>query len=197
MLRFHTGLAGDHPYESAPWAWLLLKRPVAYSFAEMAGSYREVLAIGNPLTWWPGAAALIVVAATWVRAGRGVARPELVLVVAALSTYMPWLILSGSRSQLFIWYLLPTIPFLYAALGLLAAEAWRALVGRVTIAVGTAAVLASFVFYYPVLSAAPLAPGDWRSRIWFTDCARPGAPTLTLPDDEISDGPPPSGWCWI
>lgn len=197
MLRFHIGLVGHHPYESAPWSWLLLKRPVAYSFADGAGGYREVLAIGNPLTWWPGAVALTAVAVRWVRSGAGLARPEFVLVAAALSTYLPWLVLSGSRSQVFIWYLLPTIPFLFGALGLVAALAWRSLAGRIGVGVAATAVAASFVFFYPILTAAPLAPDDWRSRIWFADCSRPGAPTLTLPDDEINQGPPPSGWCWI
>ena len=197
MLRFHLGLAGDHPYESAPWSWLLLKRPVAYSFMDGTGGYREVLAIGNPLTWWSGAVALVAVTVRWIRAGAQLARPEVVLLAAALSTYLPWLVLSGSRSQVFIWYLLPTIPFLYGVLGLLAALAWRSTVGRITTGLAVAAVAASFVFFYPVLTAAPLSPDDWRSRIWFTDCSRPGAPTLTLPDDEINQGPPPSGWCWI
>ncbi len=197
MLRFHVGLAGDHPYESAPWSWILLKRPVAYSFASDPGAYREVLAVGNPLTWWPGAVALGGVGVRWVRAGAGLARPEVVLLAAALSTYLPWLVLSGSRTQVFIWYLLPTLPFLYAALGLWAALAWGSVRGRIATAVAVAAVAASFAFFYPILTAAPLTPDAWRSRIWFTDCSRPGAPTLTLPDDEINQGPPPSGWCWI
>ena len=197
MLRFHTGLAGDHPYESAPWSWLLLKRPVAYSFAADAGSYREILAIGNPFTWWPGGVALAVVGVGWIRSGRTLAQPEVVLLAAALSTYLPWLILSGSRSQVFIWYLLPTIPFLYAALGLWAALAWSSLPGRIAVGLAALAVAVSFVFFYPILTAAPLTPDAWRSRIWFADCSRPGAPTLTLPDDEIDRGPPPTGWCWI
>jgi dolichyl-phosphate-mannose-protein mannosyltransferase len=197
MLRFHTGLAGDHPYESAPWSWLLLKRPVAYSFATDAGSYREILAIGNPFTWWPGAVALAVVGVRWIRSGRSLAKPEVVLLAAALSTYLPWLILSGSRAQVFIWYLLPTIPFLYAALGLLAARAWSSVTGRMTMGLGAVAVAASFAFFFPLLTAGSLTPDGWRERIWFSDCSRPGAATLTLPDDEISKGPPPSGWCWI
>ena len=196
MLRFHVGLAGDHPYESAPWSWLLLKRPVAYSFAD-GGSYREILAIGNPVTWWPGAVALVVIGVRWVRSGAGLAGPEVVLLAAAISTYLPWLILSGSRSQVFIWYLLPTIPFLCGALGLLAAVAWSSLAGRIATGVAAVAVAVSFVYFFPVLTAAPLSPDEWRSRIWFTDCGRPGAPTLILPDDEINQGPPPSGWCWI
>jgi len=196
MLRFHIGLAGDHPYESAPWSWLLLQRPVAYFFTASAGTYREVLAIGNPLTWWPGAVALVALGVRWARSG-SVASPELVILAAALSTYLPWLFLSGSRSQVFIWYLLPTIPLLYAAVGLWAALAWSSLRGRIAVGLAALAVAASFVFFYPILTAAPLTPDAWRSRIWFTDCSRPGAPTLTLPDDEIDQGPPPSGWCWI
>jgi dolichyl-phosphate-mannose-protein mannosyltransferase len=197
MLRFHVGLAGDHPYESAPWSWIVLKRPVAYSFASSAGAYREVLAIGNPLTWWPGAIALVAAGVRWVRSGASLARPEVVLLVAALSTFLPWLALSGSRSQVFIWYLLPTIPFLYAALALWAALAWRSVTGRIAIGLATIAVAVSFVCFYPILTAAPLTPDEWRSRIWFSDCSRPGAPTLVVPDDEINRGPPPSGWCWI
>ncbi len=196
MLRFHTGLAGDHPYESAPWSWLFLKRPVAYSFAD-GGSFREILAIGNPLTWWSGAVALVVVGIRWVRSGAGLAQPEAVLLAAAISTYLPWLVLSGSRSQVFIWYLLPTIPFLCGALGLLAARAWSSFAGRVATGLAATAVAISFVFFLPILTAAPLSPDEWRSRIWFTDCSRPGAPTLSLPDDEINQGPPPTGWCWI
>ena len=197
MLRFHIGLAGDHPYESAPWSWLLLKRPVAYSFGDGAGAYREVVAMGNPVTWWPAAAALVAVTVRWIRSGTDLARPEVVLLVAALSTYLPWLVLSGSRSQVFIWYLLPTLPFLYGAVGLLAALAWRSMTGRIATGLAAVAVVASFAFFYPILTGAPLSPDDWRSRIWFADCSRPGAPTLTLPDDEINQGPPPAGWCWI
>jgi hypothetical protein len=58
-------------------------------------------------------------------------------------------------------------------------------------------VLASFAFFFPILTAQPMTPDEWRSRIWLTDCDRPGAPAVELPDDEISDGRPPAGWCWI
>ena len=133
----------------------------------------------------------------WARSGAGLWRPEPVLLAAAIGTYLPWLVLSGSRSQVFIWYLLPTIPFLCGALGLLAALAWRSLAGKVAIGMATLTVATSFAFFFPVLTAQPLAPDAWRSRIWFADCDRPAAPTLELPDDEISTGPPPSGWCWI
>ena len=77
------------------------------------------------------------------------------------------------------------------------ARVWPSLTGRLVTAVAGVAVLISFVFFYPVLTAMPLSPDAWRARIWFTDCARPDAPTLELPNDVIDKGPPPIGWCWI
>ena len=197
MARFHHGIIRNHPYESPPWAWLLLKRPVAYYFRIDSGSYREILAIGNPLAWWGGAVALIGLGVAWLRRGASHLAPEAVIVGAALASYLPWLFITGSRTFVFIWYLLPTLPFLYAAVGLLVARIWPSLTGRVVTATVGIVVLGSFVFFSPVLTAAPLSPPDWRARIWFTDCARPGAPTLELPNDVIDKGPPPSGWCWI
>ena len=113
---------------------------------------------------------------------------------AALSTYLPWLVLSGDRSQTFLWYLLPTVPFLCLALGTLAAFAWswRPVWGRIAVGGFAAVALASFVFWLPLATALPLSPDDWRSRIWFTDCG-----PQTLPDDTTSQGDPPPGWCWI
>jgi len=197
MLGFHTTLAGSHPYESPPWSWLLLKRPVAFFFEPDGAAYREILSMGNPITWWASAAGLLGVGVAWLRSGASIWRPEPVLLAAALAAYLPWLIVSGDRSQVFIWYLLPSIPFLYAALGLVAAAAWRTLAGRVVGGAFAVAVLVSFAFFFPILTALPLAPDEWRSRMWATDCDRRGIPTLQLPDDEIDTGPPPTGWCWI
>jgi dolichyl-phosphate-mannose--protein O-mannosyl transferase len=197
MLQFHTTLSGNHPYESPPWSWLLLKRPVAYYFSDAAGQYREILALGNPLVWWTAALGVLALGARWLHRGRQLLAPELVVLAAVMATYVPWLVLSGSRSQVFLWYLLPTVPFLCAGLGLLAALAWRMLAGRIVIAAFGVAVAASLVLYLPLLTALPLSPADWRQRMIFTDCARPGAQTLTLPNDSINRGPPPSGWCWI
>ena len=59
--RFEIGLPGGLrrqrlvDRESPPWPWIALKRPVAYYFSAEGGSYREILALGNPLAWWPAA----------------------------------------------------------------------------------------------------------------------------------------------
>ena len=119
------------------------------------------------------------------------------VIVASIATYLPWLALQGDRSQVFLWYILPTIPFLYAGLGVLAALAWRSVAGRTVVAAFAVASVALLAFFFPLLTALPVSPDEWRARMWLTDCARPGAPTLELPDSEISSGPPPAGWCWI
>jgi dolichyl-phosphate-mannose--protein O-mannosyl transferase len=197
MLEFHRTLGGDHPYQSPPWSWPLLRRPVAYWFGEDGGAYREIMALGNPLAWWPGLTALATLLVTWWRTGWAALRPEPVILSAAASTYVPWLILSGDRAQTFLWYFLPTVPFLCLALACLAAWAWDRMIGRVaTVAYGLL-IAASFGFYVPVLTALPLSPDAWRMRILFRDCERSGAPTQLLPDDSSSQGVPPQGWCWI
>jgi dolichyl-phosphate-mannose-protein mannosyltransferase len=197
MLDFHTDLAGNHPYQSPPWAWPLLKRPVAYWFSDDGNAYREIVALGNPLVWWPGLAALAALVVTWWRSGWRIVRPEPVVLGAAAATYLPWLILSGDRSQTFIWYFLPTVPLLCVAIGCFAGWAWSRMGGRVaTVAYGVL-IVASFAFYLPLLIALPLDESGWRTRILFADCEGSGTADPSVPDDSTSQGDPPPGWCWI
>lgn len=197
MLDFHTTLAGDHPYQSGPLAWPALQRPVAYWFSDDGGAYREILALGNPFTWWPGIAAIGLLGISWARAGWALHRPEPVVVLGSASTYLPWLVLSGDRSQTFLWYFLPTVPFLALALGTLVAWGWGRRGGRVAALIYGVVVVVSFGFWVPLLTALPQQPDAWRTRILFTDCDRPDGSRPTLPDDSTSSGDPPGGWCWI
>lgn len=197
MLDFHTQLGGDHPYQSPPWSWPLVRRPVAYFFTEEGGAYREILAMGNPIAWWTGLVALVALVATWARSGWAWLRPEPVILGAAASTFLPWLALSGDRSQTFLWYFLPTVPFLSLALACFAAWAWHRTAGRLAASVAGVLVLAGFIFWLPLATALPLEPDDWRLRVPFRDCARAEGAARALPDDSTSSGSPPRGWCWI
>ena len=196
MLEFHTGASPDHPYQSPPWSWPLLKRPVAYWFGQDQGTYREILALGNPVTWWPGMLALAALAVTWWRRRLALSRPEPVILAAAAASFLPWLILAGS-GQAFIWYFLPTVPFLCLALACFAAWGWTTVAGRSAVVAYGVVIVASFAFFVPVLTALPLEPDAWRMRILFTDCERPDGTIQELPDDTMSEGQPPPGWCWI
>lgn len=196
MLEFHTGVGPAHPYQSPPWSWPLLKRPVAYWFGQEEGAYREILALGNPLTWWPGIGALAALGVTWWRHRLGLGRPEPVILAAAISSYLPWLVLAGS-GQAFIWYFLPTVPFLCLALGCLVAWGWERVIGRAVVVASGVLIVASFAFFVPVLTALPLEPDAWRIRMLLTDCERPDGTVHELPDDTTSEGQGPAGWCWI
>jgi dolichyl-phosphate-mannose--protein O-mannosyl transferase len=141
--------------------------------------------------------ALGVLGITWWRARWAWDRPEPVILAAAAATYLPWLVLSGGRSQTFLWYFLPTVPFLALALGVLAARAWQRTVGRVAVVTYGLLIAVSLALYVPVLTALPLDPEGWRLRMLFSECDRAGAPAQPLPDDSSSQGVPPDGWCWI
>jgi dolichyl-phosphate-mannose--protein O-mannosyl transferase len=199
-VKFHTRPFPLHPYQSPAWSWLLLRRPVIYFWDEPGGAIREILATGNPLVWWPAAAALVVAA---VRAIRRRTDPDVVVLVGFAVTYLPWLGLTPARSFVFIFYLLPAIPFLCLALARAAlpgaGRVWR----TAAMAGYAAVVMAATAFYYPVLTARPMAYEAWRARLGpFRECGPVGTPgggrldgTRHLP--ARIPGAPPPGWCWL
>jgi dolichyl-phosphate-mannose--protein O-mannosyl transferase len=122
-------------------------------------------------------------------------------------TYLPWLLLSGDRSAVFLFYLLPAVPFMCLALAYAVVHLGWLRRAKPAVALAGAAVVASFLFYYPVLAKVPLERDEWLRRIWvFDDCDRPAAPARPEPSRdglESADSPPepehvePEGWCWI
>jgi dolichyl-phosphate-mannose-protein mannosyltransferase len=212
MYDFHSNLAATHPFQSPPWSWPLLKRPVSYFFEETpSGDYREVLATGNPLAWWSALVVLAILGARWLRT-RDVASSEGFILAGFALSYGPWMVLAGDRSAVFLFYLLPALPFMYLALGYGAAHfrprRWRS----PTVALFGAGVAALFVFYHPLLVAHGIPYESWRTRIWvFDNCDKPPpVPTETTTtvtkgnNTEVrtrttksADSLPPTGWCWI
>ncbi len=202
MLRFHAELQGDHVYASPAWSWLPLKRPVAFYFEATGGRYREILALGNPVAWWPAIAAVAFAGYRLARHARATA-PELVVVVLVTLTYLPWLALTARRDVAFLYYLLPTVPWLCLALGLVAKRLVHSgRVGRALVPAWALLVVVLFAFYYPLLTARPLVYSDWKQRVVFHDCETSAGEQVphvvtgrTQP--RLGIGRPPSGWCWI
>jgi len=198
MWRFQDGLDGVNPYQSRPWEWLPMRRPVAYYFSEHGGTYREVLAVGSPPIWWAGAIGVLVAAAVWIRR-RSSSGPEPVLVLAAAALYLSWFVLAANRGFVFITYMVPVVPVLCLGAAYVGAQVWPRLAGRAAVCVVAAAALAWFAFAYPVLTARPLSAGEWRDRIVFRHCGQaatvnhegllvPRLGRVVLP---------PEGWCWV
>jgi dolichyl-phosphate-mannose-protein mannosyltransferase len=207
MLSFHSGLEVTHAYQSPAWSWPLVKRPVSYYFETTpAGAYMEIFAAGNPLVWWSSLAALAYVAGRWLRRGGG-GGAEGVVLAAFLIGYLPWLVVAGDRSALFLFYLLPVVPFMCLALGYVAAQLERIQGARPAIGLFCVTAVALFAFYYPLLAKRPLPRDAWLNRIWiFDDCARPSGASVGASDAGRAIGStrtngdtelPPKGWCWI
>jgi dolichyl-phosphate-mannose-protein mannosyltransferase len=210
MLRFHLGLDVPHVYGSPPWSWPLLKRPLVYDIEVAGDRYREIMATGDPLAWWPGLAALAYAAVRWLRRHRS--DGEAIIVAGFAAGWLPWLILAPARQTSFLFYLLPSVPFLCLALGYAAAAVVRLRWGSAMTLSYAGAVLASFVFFYPVLAAVPVPEDAWRARVLFDDCDLQGVSLSTIelpagvtppPDtpgpypEATMRGSPPDGWCWI
>jgi hypothetical protein len=212
MESFHHHLTAQHSYESPAWTWMLLKRPVSYYFTTTAGGkYDEIFASGNPFVWWAAIPSLLYVAFVWVRS-RDWAGPESLIVTGFLASYLPWLFPQLGRPAIFLFYLLPSVPFMYLALGYVAVRlgrSWEAKTARALFAVGAVGL---FVFYYPLLAAVPIPQTDWNTRISiFDSCQKPRGPvttstiTTTIKGTETTSETterdnsslPPSGWCWI
>jgi dolichyl-phosphate-mannose--protein O-mannosyl transferase len=202
-----------HPYSSPTWAWILLKRPVAYYFVVLStGEYEEIMAFGNPLVWWASVPGLLFVAWRWIK-GRD--RAPGIILGGFLACVMPWFVLARNRPDPYIFYLLPAVPFMCLALGYIAARVWPKRLGRAMSLAYVAVAAALLAFFYPVLTAQPLTPEGWRARMLFRACRYEETQTLGqelrragLPIRTTNEGPIPpraiipnqtraTGWCWI
>lgn len=222
MLDFHRNLASQHSYQSPAWSWVALKRPVSYYFCSdatdppcpdgEAGEYGEVFATGNPFVWWTSILALLYVAYRWVRT-RDFRGPEGLILAGFAFTYLPWLSPTLDRPAIFIFYLLPTIPFMCLAIGYVATRIGRSWEATTAIALFSVVTVGAFAFYFPLLVGTPIPQPSWDKRIWvFDNCDKPvgGITTATITEEvdgqmttrleettSDTSGLPPTGWCWI
>lgn len=193
MASFHFGLEATHPYQSPAWSWILVKRPMSYFYETTpSGDSLAIMAVGNVIVWWSSIPALLFTGYRWLRR-RDWLGPEGLILSGFVLTYGPWLVQSTDRGATFIFYLLPTLPFMMLALAYVAtsiAETWE---GRA--AVGLLAALAAgyFAYFYPVLAETPISYEEFRRRLLFERCRAFEEPA---PAQE-KNPPPENGWCWL
>lgn len=216
--EYHASNSITNPFISQPWSWLLLKRPIAYRYevSDDRTEKRQLTATGSPVAWWASIPALLVVIGVWA-ARNDPRRPEGVIVGGFLWNYLPWIgfwlapfILGSERGALFIFYVVPMLPFMYLALAWVATRMWERRVGRAGVVAYMGVVTAAFAFYYPILTFRPLSNADFDNRIGiFDDCKKPDRAPLTVIIEKTRDGVvtrttktrariflPPEGWCW-
>ena len=213
MLDYHTAsritsTLPPHPAASPAWSWLALKRPIAYWYLETNGFYREIMAMGHVLLWPLAIPALawLGTRATRIRDARS---PSAIVTTLFLAAYVPWILLSFTGQDVYPYYLLPGIPFMYLGFGVIA-DRWRRLAwGRPAIGVVALAAVGLWFFYAPVLTTRPLSPEAWERRILFKDCVSyvdPVQDRLGLEVDlnarSTDERLTPTrtkatGWCWV
>src|SRR6478609_4684179 len=182
-IGFGLGLSLPHPYQSQPWDWLLVTRPVAFYAPCYTGpaTYQacpkgrvaweqEVLALGTPAIWWGSMLALLFCLGWWLlhrdwRAGA--------VLLGVLAGWGPWFPLV-TRTK-FYYYALEFEPFLILAivlcLGLILGPATASLLRRATGALIVGAyvlcVLLMFWYFYSVLAGKVIPYQDWLHHMWY------------------------------
>ncbi|MFE1439395.1 dolichyl-phosphate-mannose--protein mannosyltransferase [Streptomyces sp. NPDC058739] len=178
---FHVGLSSPHTYESNPWSWIVLGRPVSYFYESPAPGQdgcpadagekcaREVLALGTPVLWWVGCFALLYVLYRWFfrrdwRAGA--------IACAIVAGYLPWFFFQ--ERTIFFFYAVVFVPFLCLAVAMLvgalvgppgAGDA-RRVAGATSAGVLVLLIAWNFIYFWPIYTGQAIPIDDWRSRMW-------------------------------
>jgi dolichyl-phosphate-mannose--protein O-mannosyl transferase len=185
MVQFGVGLSARHPYQSQPWDWFFITRPVAFfwnTYSDSAGLHvakagttgpwvQEVLAIGNPAIWWLSIPAMTFCLGWWLTRRDWRAGAALLCVAAGWASWLPFV----ARTK-FYYYALEFEPFLIICivlcLGLMIGPATAGVIrraaGSVLAGVYVLAVLVLFWYFYPILAGKIIPYSDWLSHMWYS-----------------------------
>ncbi|WP_406148283.1 dolichyl-phosphate-mannose--protein mannosyltransferase [Streptomyces sp. NBC_01012] len=193
VYEFHVGLTSGHTYQSNPWSWIVLGRPVSYFYEEKTGCAesatgkcaREVLALGTPLLWWAACLALLYVLWRWLfrrdwRAGA--------IACGVAAGWVPWFLYQ--ERTIFLFYAVVFVPFLCLAVtmmigallgpatgtgagprpgGELTADPTgerRRTLGAIAAGVLVLLIVWNFIYFWPLYTGTSIPDGSWRDRMW-------------------------------
>ncbi|WP_128375917.1 dolichyl-phosphate-mannose--protein mannosyltransferase [Streptomyces cavernae] len=181
VYEFHVGLHSFHQYESNPWSWIVLGRPVSYFYEDPlpgkdgcptdAGEKcaREVLALGTPLLWWAACFAILYVLWRWFfrrdwRAGA--------IACGIAAGYLPWFMYQ--ERTIFFFYAVVFLPFLCLAVAMMigaivgppGSSERRRVVGAAGAGVLVLLIAWNFIYFWPIYTGTPIPIDSWRARMW-------------------------------
>lgn len=176
---FNTHLTTPHIYMSNPWSWLVTARPVSFYYpsglkpSQCGGAAQcssEVLAMGTPLLWWVGCFALVYMLYRWIFA-RDWRAAAICCGIAA--GYLPWF--QWQQRTIFFFYTIDFEPFLCLAiammiggmLGRASASRERRLWGGAAAGVLVAAIMAMFLYFFPLYTGEVTTLAQWQARMWW------------------------------
>ena len=185
VYSFHTKFLDDskHIYQSNPWGWLVLNRPVGVDAqldiapgqqgcAAAAGStcLRQVLLLGNPVVWWFGTIAALWAVVAWV--GKRDWRYGLVTVGIA-ANWLPWL--RYDDRPIFSYYAISILPFIVLGatmllgeiLGPRRASSMRRTIGAAVAGSVVVLTMLAFAWFWPIWTDQVVTNREWLERMWF------------------------------
>jgi dolichyl-phosphate-mannose-protein mannosyltransferase len=179
VYEFNVDLHTPHTYQSSPWSWLVLGRPVSFFYESpkdgkggctaAAGCAREVLGIGTPLLWWAACFALLYALYRWAfrrdwRAGA--------ILCGVAAGYLPWFLYQDRT--IFFFYTVIFVPFLCLALAMMLGAVLgppgtserRRTWGSVGAGTLVLLIVWNFIYFWPLFTAQPIAHSAWQARMW-------------------------------
>ncbi len=186
MLAFHKGLSTPHTYQANPYTWLAQYRPTSFYWdanpsptgCPSGKCATHIVALGNPLLWWIGVGALILIvwATVYYRNWR-----TGVIVLGYIAMYVPWL--AYAHRTIFTFYTVAFAPFVALAVAWMIAvlSGWvtadghpltaplprkTELTGRALATVLTIAIIACALFFMPVWRGDVIDYSYWHSHMW-------------------------------
>lgn len=181
VYSFHVNLTSGHTYQSNPWSWIVLGRPVSYFYEDPRGGTegctappgekcaQEVLAIGTPLLWWAACFAILYVLWRWIfrrdwRAGA--------IACAIAAGWVPWFFYQ--ERTIFLFYAVVFVPFLCLAvsmmigamLGPAGSDERRRTIGAVGAGVLVLLIVWNFIYFWPILTGQTIPIDQWQDRMW-------------------------------
>jgi dolichyl-phosphate-mannose--protein O-mannosyl transferase len=159
-VRLQESVIKKHPYMSRWPQWVLNSRSIWYLYEKVDGAQRGIVLIGNPLTIILALPAMIWAISEAFLRRNAVAGAAAIIYAVTLGFW----IVSAKPIQFLYHYFLPSMA-LFAALALALDALWQRghrwlallpLIGSVSM----------FAYFYPILSAAPLAGGPQAFTQW-------------------------------
>lgn len=159
MLDLQTMPLAPHTYQSTPWQWPLVTRPIWYLYEKVDGVQRGVLLLGNPAVMWTGLVALAFCLWDGVRKRNTASLGLAALYIVAMGA---WIVIP-KKIGFYYYYYYPglIIPLLIASVfhnDHRAKDHWLP-AAFLTIS------FAIFCYFYPIISAQAL-PNDRAFEHW-------------------------------
>ncbi|MEU0030444.1 phospholipid carrier-dependent glycosyltransferase [Streptomyces sp. NPDC006335] len=179
VYEFNVGLHTPHKYESSPWSWLVLGRPVLFHYQSpkpgvdgcgtAVDCSQTILALGTPVLWWSACCALVYLLYRWAlrrdwRAGA--------VLCGVGAGYLPWFLYQDRT--VFSFYAVVFVPYLCLAvammLGALAgppgAAGRRRAGGAVAVGAVVLLIAWNFIYFFPIYTGQTIPYADWHARMW-------------------------------